>query len=320
MDDKTSVGVIGLGIMGRRMLEALASHEKFYASHMWDPSANSMTKAASVAPNTIVCESPEATIEAADVVYLACPPDPRRLYAMIAGDCGKPLFLEKPLGIDLSASRAMVHHLEQTNVPVAVNFVQATDVPLAVIEAALQSGEMGDLVGIDIEVSYAQWPRLWQQDADWLKLRSEGGMTREVISHFMFFSERLLGTTHLNWAKPIFPNETLCETNLSARLSSPEGVPLNVFANVGGVQPDKQRVFIKGTKKSFKVEQFSELWVSEGQAFKQVVFPSDNSRIDGLHVQLDHFYRCMRGEPHRLATIQEALSVQEKIEGMLAGK
>ncbi|MCZ4272164.1 Gfo/Idh/MocA family protein [Maritalea porphyrae] len=319
MDEKTSVGVIGLGIMGRRMLEALSSHDKFYASHIWDPSAVSVAKATPLAPEARVCDSPEAVIEGAKAIYLACPPDPRRLYAMIAADCGKPLFLEKPLGINMAASRSMVHHLEKTRVPAAVNFVQATGEPLAAIKTALQSGEMGDLVGIDIEVSYAQWPRLWQKDAAWLKLRSEGGMTREVISHFMFFAERLLGTTHLNWTSPIFPDETLCETNLSARLFNPDGLPLNVFANVGGAQPDKQRVFVKGTKKSFKVEQFSELWVSEGDRFSQVVFPSDNARIDGLHVQLDHFDKCIRGEPHLLATIQEALSVQEKIEGMLAG-
>jgi len=319
MQDKTSVGVIGLGIMGRRMLEALASHDRFFASHIWDPSAQSVAKATSLAPDAIVSDSPEAVIEGADVVYLACPPDPRRLYAMIAADCGKPLFLEKPLGIDLAASRALVHHLEQTGVPVAVNFVQATGEPLAVIEAALRSGEMGELVGIDIEVSYAQWPRLWQKDAEWLKLRSEGGMTREVISHFMFFAERLLGTTHLNWTQPVFPNEVLCETNLSARLSNSEGLPLNVFANVGGAQPDRQGLVIKGTKRSFRVEQFGELWVSDGGAFTQTVFPKKNARIDGLHLQLDHFAICTQGEPHLLATIQEALSVQEKIEGMLAG-
>ncbi len=123
----------------------------------------------------------------------------------------------------------------------------------------------------------------------------------------------------LKWTQPTYPNEYLCETNLAAHLSNKDQLPLNVFANVGGAQPDKQRVFIKGSKKSFKVEQFSQLWVSEGDEFKQIVDPSDNARIDSLHVQLDHFDKCMRGEPHQLATIQEALSVQEKIEGMLAG-
>lgn len=319
MDDRTSVAVIGLGIMGRRMLEALSSHDKFYASHIWDPNADAVAKARQIAPDAVVPDMAELAIESAEVTYLACPPDPRRLYVMMAADCAKPIFLEKPLGINLAASRAMVTHLEKAQVPAAVNFVQATGEPLAVVQAALQSGEMGELIGIDIEVSYAQWPRIWQQEADWLRFKAEGGMTREVISHFVFFAERLLGPTMLKWSHPAYPNEYLCETNLAAHLSNSEHLPLNVFANVGGAQPDKQRVFIKGSKKSFKVEQFSELWVSEGDAFKQIIRPSENARIDGLHVQLDHFDKCMRGEPHQLATIQEALSVQEKIEGMLAG-
>ncbi|MGJ8527272.1 Gfo/Idh/MocA family protein [Maritalea sp.] len=318
MHDKICVSVIGLGIMGRRMLTALDSHETFFAGHIWDPDAQAVAKASAIAPNAIVSESPEIAIEAADVVYLACPPEPRRLYAMMGADCGKPLFLEKPLGISLPASRSLVHHIEQAQVPAAVNFTQATDTPLETITAALTSGEMGEFLGIDIHVSYPQWPRAWQVDADWLRFRAEGGMTREVISHFVFFAERLMGTTHLNWAHPDFPDDELCETHMAARLSNHDGLPLNIFAAVGGQQPNLQEVFVKGSKKSFKVQQFSELWVSEGEDFTLIADPGENARIDGLHAQLDALGACMRGEQNKLATIQEALSVQEKIEGMLA--
>jgi len=318
MSDMYSVAVIGLGIMGRRMIEALESHSQFETKFIWDPSNTAIELAKERTPNAEVTDSPETAIASADVVYLACQPIPRRVYSMMVSDLGVPLFLEKPLGVNLEASRSMVNHLERTQCPVAVNFVQATDSPLAIIQEALASGEMGELVGLDISVSYASWPRQWQKDADWLRFSTEGGMTREVISHFMFFAERLMGTTHLNWAHPTFPDELLCETNMVAQLSNKEGVPLNVRANVGGVQPDQQGIFVKGSKKSFKVEQFSELWSSDGGSFEQIVDPGENSRITGLHQQLDHFSKCIRGEPHLLATVQEALSVQEKIEAMLS--
>ena len=320
MSEQSSIAVIGLGIMGRRMLTALATHEHFTATHIWDPNAEAVAEAKTIAPHAIVPETAEEAIEAAEIVYLACPPVPRRMYAMMAADCGKPLFLEKPLGVDLPASRSLVHHIEQAQVPAAVNFVQATGSALALIEAALAKGDIGALVGIDIHVTYPQWPRAWQMDADWLRLRAEGGMTREVISHFVFFAERLMGTTHLNWSHPSYPDEVHCETQLQASLSNHDGLPLNVFASVGGMQPNRQEIFVKGEQKSFVVKEFSELWESTGEAFAKSEGQDAEGRIDGLNAQLDAFMKCIKGEPHKLATVQEALSVQEKIEGMLAGK
>ena len=80
---------------------------------------------------------------------------------------------------------------------------------------------MGDLLGVDIVVTYPDWPRLWQRDADWLRFRAEGGMTREVISHFLFFSERVLGPLSLLSAHTTYPKDSsLCETAVLARLAS----------------------------------------------------------------------------------------------------
>ncbi len=215
-----SIAVIGLGIMGRRMLQALSTYPHFVVTQMWDPSKVAQQQALEIAPNAEIPDTAEAAIEAVDLVYLACPPAPRHLYAKYAADRGKPLFLEKPLGTDVAASRDLVRHLEEANVPTVVNFVQATGEPMAHIQAAKASGDMGTLMGIDIFVSYKQWPRAWQKQADWLRFRAEGGMTREVISHFMFFAERLMGQTQLQWAKADYPDDELCETNLAARLAN----------------------------------------------------------------------------------------------------
>lgn len=312
-----SIAVIGLGIMGQRMLQALSTYPAFDVTHMWDPSDAAQSAALAIAPNATIPDTAEAAIDAVDLVYLACPPAPRHVYAKYAAELGKSLFLEKPLGTDISASRELVRHLEATKVTAAVNFVQATGAPLAHIQSAKSSGDMGALAGIDIFVSYAQWPRAWQVKADWLRFRAEGGMTREVISHFMFFAERLMGPVELEWAHVDYPDTELCETNLAARLTNRDGIKLNVFAAVGGAQPDRQEIFVKGEKQSFSVRQFSELWVSDGGEFNQIVDPGDNARIDGLHAQLDGFKQLIDDKPHLLATPQEALSVQEKIEGML---
>jgi len=47
-----------------------------------------------------------------------------------------------------------------------------------------------------------------------LRFRAEGGYVREVISHFVFFAERILGPTRLIWARPDYPGDpALCETH-----------------------------------------------------------------------------------------------------------
>ena len=87
----------------------------------------------------------------------------------------------------------------------AVNFTQAAGIALTDLLVSKNSGEMGDMLGVDIIVTYSSWPRDWQKEADWLRFKKEGGMTREVISHFIFFTERVLGPLKLIWANTSYP-------------------------------------------------------------------------------------------------------------------
>jgi len=198
----TKVAIIGLGIMGRRMLAHMRLHRTFAPELLWDPSPAACRMALAEAPEASVAASAEAAIAGADLVYLACPPVPRKAYALAAARTGKAVFLEKPLGVDVAESRDLLEQLEATGVPAAVNFTQAGGQALADTTKAARLGDMGKLMGADIVVSYAAWPRAWQKEADWLRFRVEGGYVREVISHFLFFTERVLGPVRLVHSKP----------------------------------------------------------------------------------------------------------------------
>ncbi len=313
--------IIGLGIMGRRLLDNLVFHPAFDPVALWDPSAEACAKARDVAPNAAVVGSAEAAIAAADIVYLACPPAPRKAYALAAAAAGKAVFLEKPLGVDVAESRDLVARLAGSGTPAAVNFTQASSRGFEVLRGAIDGGETGDLLGIDIVVTYPAWPRAWQVDADWLRFRAEGGYTREVISHFLFLSERFLGPLSLKWARPSYPADAaLCESEILARLETADGRPVNVLGSVGGAQPDRQEVTVKGAKASFRFTEFYQLWKSSGGEWKAAYdFPIDPRR-DSLQRQLGELGKCARGEKHRLATPEEALRVQVLVEGMLAGR
>lgn len=92
MSVKTAV--IGLGIMGRRMVEHMAAHPGYSPVAIWDPDAEACRLAQALAPQAQIAETAETAIAAADLVYLACPPAPRKSYAMAAADAGKSVFLE----------------------------------------------------------------------------------------------------------------------------------------------------------------------------------------------------------------------------------
>ena len=134
--------IIGLGIMGRRMAEHMALHEAFSVDAIWDPDADACRLASDIVPGATVTDTAEAAIVAADLVYLACPPVPRKAYALAAAKAGKAVYLEKPLGVDIEQSRDLVAALSASGVPAAVNFTQAAGDALAELTSALGSEEL----------------------------------------------------------------------------------------------------------------------------------------------------------------------------------
>ncbi|PWK55870.1 Gfo/Idh/MocA family protein [Roseicyclus mahoneyensis] len=312
--------IIGLGIMGRRMLEHMQRHPDYEVVAMWDPDPQACREALALARAVPVATSADEALAAADLVYLACPPVPRKAYALAALRAGKAVFLEKPLGVDVAESEGLVEACKASGLPVAVNFTQAAGAALTSVSDAARTRALGDLQGVDIVVTYADWPRGWQKAADWLRFRDEGGMTREVISHFLFFSERILGPLSVVWAHPSYPADPqLCETHLLARLESAAGVPVTIMASVGGAQPDRQELTIKGSLTSRRISDFYVDARSDGGPFEEIAERPSDPRAVSLRAQLDDLLLCIAGKPNRLATPDEALRVQKLVEGMLKG-
>ena len=315
----TSVAIIGLGIMGTRMMKHMRLHEEFSPDYLWDPNPIACENAIKLDSKSKIMKSANDAIENADLVYLACPPTVREIYAIKTVEMGKALFLEKPFGINIQDSRNFIKKLQKYDVPMAVNFTQAAGVALADLLKSKNSGEMGDMLGVDIIVTYSSWPREWQKEADWLRFKKEGGMTREVISHFLFFTERVLGPLKVIWANTSYPKDPeLCETAVLAKLENEEGLPVNIFASVGGKQPDRQEFTVKGSKKSIKVSEFYKDSVSTGYAFTPLREEPVDPRAVSLKAQLDNLVLKINNKPNSLATIDEALRVQKLVEEILS--
>jgi predicted dehydrogenase len=316
---KHKFAIIGLGIMGRRMLENAVRHPKFEVSGVWDPSPDAIAKTRALLPEAPIAQSAQAAMKDANVVYLACPPGPRKTYALEAATNGQGVFMEKPLGTDNAQSRDLLTQLEKARLPSVVNFTQAASRGFEELSRAIQAGEVGELLGIDIVVNYPAWPRAWQKEADWLRFRHEGGYTREVISHFLFLAGRYLGPLTLQHASPRYPQDpSLCELDMLARLTTSDGRPVTVMATTGGNQPDRQEVTVRGSRLNYQFREFSQLWRSDGGAWTEAIdWTHEDPRTSALQRQLSEVDRWLKGQPHKLATAQEALAVQELVEAML---
>lgn len=316
------LAVIGLGIMGRRMLDNVLQHPAFEVSGVWDPSAESVAKTRASLPGVTIRSSAEAAMQGADVVYLACPPGPRKSYALQAAAAGQGVFMEKPLGTDMLQSRDLVAQLRQARLPGVVNFTQAASRGFEELHRAMAAGEVGEVLGVDIVVNYPAWPRAWQKDADWLRFRDEGGYTREVISHFLFLAGRFLGPLTLQQASPRYPQDpALCELDMLARLTTADGKPVTVMATTGGQQPDRQEVTVRGSRANYQFREFFQLWRSDGGPWVEALdWRTEDPRKSALQRQLSEVDLWLQGKPHKLATAEEALAVQELVEAMLVGK
>lgn len=310
------VGIIGLGIMGQRMMGNMALHDAFEVVSIYDPQH-------SVSGLDYVV-SPESLIESADVdlVYIACPPDYHAEYAIAAAKADKPVFCEKPLGVDVVQSRDLVDTIDAAGIPNAVNFSFAASPSRAFLKSKLTDGAFGVIDAIDIRLHFASWPREWQDGATWLAERKQGGYVREVLSHFIYLTESVFGALKFENAIVRYPDGAggvAAETLVLAELSC-GNVPVSVAGGVGGAGPDRIEYTVWGQTQSCRLDDWYNAFLSDGSEWTPAMTDIDDPRQIGRVKQLDNLAQFMRGDAHELPDFRAALSVQERIEDILRSR
>jgi predicted dehydrogenase len=132
------IGIIGLGIMGERMLRNLKKHPGFAVVAAWDPDADAAARLAAIDRSVrFAGDAADLAGDAAvDCLYIASPPSTHLAYADLAFDHGKKVFAEKPLAVDLAASHAAATRAERERRVAAVNFPFASAPAVRAIAAS----------------------------------------------------------------------------------------------------------------------------------------------------------------------------------------
>ena len=316
-----AIGIIGAGIMGERLLGAILQQDPalVHVCGIWDPSPDAMRRMERTFPDVARLPDAGAVIAASDCVYVASPPASHLGHARAALAAGKSFFGEKPLSVDVTDARAFV---AEAGTRGAVNFPFASSFAVAALRDWLDKGEIGTPQRIDIEVGFKVWPRPWQADAvAWLDRPQQGGFTREVVSHFLFLSRRLAGPLHGLAGRASFPEAGLSERRIEATLRAGD-LPVTLSGAVGATSKDDHNVWtLEGDRGAIRLCDWSiaERRLPDGSWQPAPdAMPNERARPLALKRQLEGVARLARGEAHHLATLEEALNVQEIVEGILA--
>jgi len=325
MTEFLNVGIIGLGVMGQRMLARLANHSRLRATHIWDADPQAVARTIAAYPRLKPAASAEAliAISGLDSLYIATPPAPHMVLSNRAFDAKLAVFCEKPLTVDFASARQTIARIEREGQRAAVNFSLASSPGLAAFQAEWKerpAGLLGEPQEVDIELAFATWPRPWQVTAGaWLSERVEGGFTREVLSHFVFVLQRVLGPAVIRSSTPIYPADgRSAESAISAQLEA-SGLPIAVKARVGADVDDFNRMTLRGGTGEIELRDWFGVYSRrQGASWDSLGDPAE-LRTRGQIDQLTQWVALIEGRQHSLPGFAEALAVQVTIEALLAG-
>src|SRR4051794_25894716 len=152
------IGVLGLGIMGRRMVAALRDHPRFRIVSAYDPAPSSSVDVPRAASSEAVVNNPDVTC-----VYIAAPPAHHAAGVTLAVKAGKAVLCEKPLAPTAGQAAAMRDQVAGR--PAAVNFYYAAAEPAIQMRHLVASGALGTLREARLTLRFRAWPRPWQAGA-----------------------------------------------------------------------------------------------------------------------------------------------------------
>ncbi|MGX1772012.1 Gfo/Idh/MocA family protein [Nocardia brasiliensis] len=308
-NSRIRLGIIGLGVMGTEMLEVAHRHPEFDVVAAADPDAATVERIRAQYPDLAVGSDPAALVQDDQLaaIYIAAPPNTHASYAISAMNAGKAVFSEKPLAARLADGADMVRVAAETGAVNALNFTLSDRAAAVAVTRAVHDGEAGEIVAVDMRFTFPDWPRAFQRDARWVAGREQGGLLREVGSHFLFLTDRLLG--------PLTPAHTRIAYGADAELSAhglytAGAVPVTITGLVAAA-PETYEWILYGTKRSYRLTDWSRLEVSTGAAWQEHALDDPRGTE---HTRLTAFAAAIRGEASTLADFAAGLRVQEAVE------
>ena len=148
----------------------------------------------------------------------------------------------------------------------------------------------------------------------------QGGFVREVLSHFVYLTERLFGPTQVNYSycrKGSSPGSAI--TGLVAELSCGD-LTVSIQGSTLGTGPDVCNYTLWGEHCSYRVHDLHGLQITTGKNWENANAPGTDPVSSWYQRQYDQVAAMLDGRPHTLPDFAAGLSVQRVIETLLQGE
>ncbi|WP_328321158.1 Gfo/Idh/MocA family oxidoreductase [Kribbella sp. NBC_00382] len=305
------LGIVGLGAMGRHLLTEALSHPDFTVTHAVDLAPATVAALQADHPDVSLSTSTADVIAAGDVdaVYVATPPATHAALVVPALEAGQAVFCEKPLAVSAADAAAMLE--AAAGKAAGVNFSLSDRQSTRYVEQAIADGRVGDVLGVEVRLAFPVWPRGFQAEATWVGGREQGGFVREVFSHFAYLTDRLLGQLSAVYVELGYRDDGLSETSAYGLMKAGE-IPVQLSGVVGAAGPETYEWILRGTKQSYKLTAWRDLFVAEGNEWRPVELTGE---LGSEATRLTLFAQAIRGEhPRDLADFAAAERVRQVVE------
>lgn len=159
VDQKPRLGFIGVGWIGRNRLQAVAEQQIGDIRIISDPNASYAEEALQYAKGAKVVDSLSELIENhVDGVIIATPSALHASQSIDALAAGKAVFCQKPLGRDATEVKAVVEKAQEKDVLLSVDFSYRFTNGIVALKSVLDSGELGDIYGVNLVFHNAYGP------------------------------------------------------------------------------------------------------------------------------------------------------------------
>ena len=318
---KHLVGIIGLGMIGEKMMAEFIAHSGFEVASCWDLNPKICNQIQADYPAAAIANNAEEILSDRDIelVYIATPPVTHTDYGLKVSEQKKALLMEKPLSLKLADGEKLVKSTEDREILTAVNFGYGAGPVVDTLEDIIAENGIGDILGIEIRYEFPSWPLPNQLSAaNWITHRNTGGMVREMFSHHVYLIHRLLGLLNVSTVELFYPEEEGAAESFILASLRVNDIPVRFMGGVGGPRAPRNSDFtLHGETGSLRITEGQQLLISQDGMWEEYTLQDTRSAVEA---RLDQLADLLEGKDAKLPTLRDAYEVQKVIESMLASK
>lgn len=316
MKDIMNIGIIGAGVVAERIINAAKEYPRANVKGIYDTNPERLKQVTEKYGIESV-DSYKSLLEDKDIdiIYLAVPPKYHYPIALDIFNSGKCFICEKPLANSTEEAKSMYELAEKNNILCAMNFPTMYTKVYEKIEELLKENFIGDLVRVEFQGYFTNWPRLWQQN-NWISTKEQGGFVREVITHYIQITQRLFGDIENIVSFIEYPKDPAkSETSIIAKGEvNGKQILINAIADIGMEEDLSFKIF--GSMGAIFLKNWRELWITNENGNMEKLELEEQSNLVEL---LDNVFKTINGEPSNIVNFYEGYKTHRIVEKLLEG-